>query len=107
MRPKARRLAQHGGPPGWLKKSYDTQGRHGLVAGTLVDPCLLSSYYPLSKRMPPLHEIKNRAKGSYPLYRKSLKYQYMALCVSQRMKIWGRAEGGLGNVYVMDVIIVH
>ncbi len=52
MRPKARGLAQHGGPPGWLAESdpakctqntvmsYATQGRRAWSV-TLVDPCLL------------------------------------------------------------------
>ncbi len=37
MRPKARRLAQHGRPPGWLEESDPT----GMILYAIVGPCRL------------------------------------------------------------------
>jgi hypothetical protein len=39
MRPKARGLAQHGGPPGLLEESVTQQG---VILTVMDDPCRLS-----------------------------------------------------------------
>jgi len=39
MRPKARRLVQHGGPPGWFEES-DPAGRDFVLDGRSMPPSL-------------------------------------------------------------------